>query len=144
MLRPYSEVRAQLLSGSWAPRIEELVYIPPGDPKIVPTSAMRQTYTVVDTCFTKRITPMGIYVLLASPENVEKVGADNFRATYGQLVPKYRRLRPRRPADRSRPSAVLTDHSWKRYPIPASVSRCLGCAGSISSLRRSCARYTRK
>lgn len=71
-------------------RIEELVYIPPGDPKIVPTSAMRQTYTVVDTCFTKRITPMGIYVLLASPENVEKVGADNFRATYGQLVPKYR------------------------------------------------------
>ncbi|AMT71755.1 hypothetical protein [Mycobacteroides immunogenum] len=90
LLRPYSEVRAQLLSGSWAPRIEELVYIPPGDPKIVPTSAMRQTFTVVDTCFTKRITPMGIYLLLASPESVEKVGADNFRATYGQLVPKYR------------------------------------------------------
>ncbi|MGH3725477.1 MAG: hypothetical protein ACRDUS_15310 [Mycobacterium sp.] len=90
LLRPYSEVRAQLLSGSWAPRIEELVYIPPGDPKIVPTSAMRQAYTVVDTCFTKRITPMGIYVLLASPETVEKVGADQFKASYGKLVPNYR------------------------------------------------------
>ncbi len=31
-------------------------------------------------------------------------------------------------------------YSWKRYPIPASVSRCTGCDGSSSSLRRSCAR----
>lgn len=90
LLRPYSEVRAQLLSGSWGPRIEELVYVPPGEPKIVPTSAERQSYTVVDTCFTKRITPMGIYVLLAKPETVEKIGADLFRASYGKLVPTYR------------------------------------------------------
>lgn len=90
LLRPYSEVRTQLLSGSWAPRIEELVYIPPGDSKIVPTSDMRQSFIVVDTCFTKRITPMGLYVLLASPDVVDKVGADNFKASYGQLVPKYR------------------------------------------------------
>ncbi|MGH3955458.1 hypothetical protein [Mycobacteroides salmoniphilum] len=90
LLRPYSEVRAQLLSGSWAPRIEELVYIPPGEPKIVPTSAMRQTYTVVDTCFTKRITPMGIYLLLAKPETVEQIGPDQFKASYGKLVPNYR------------------------------------------------------
>jgi hypothetical protein len=34
--------------------------------------------------------------------------------------------------------------STKRYPIPGSVIRYRGCAGSGSSLRRSCARYTRR
>jgi hypothetical protein len=37
-----------------------------------------------------------------------------------------------------------SDHSWNRYPIPASVSRWTGRDGSFSSLRRNCAKYTRR
>ena len=35
-------------------------------------------------------------------------------------------------------------HGSNRYPTPGSVIRYLGCAGSGSNFRRSCARYTRR
>ena len=47
-------------------------------------------------------------------------------------------------ADRSLRQLSGAGHASKRYPIPASVIRCSGCDGSSSSLRRSCARYTRR
>ncbi|WHT18091.1 PIN domain-containing protein [Crossiella sp. CA-258035] len=78
--------------------------------------------------------------------DIEAKSADDFATHRDPLAHDHNGQDPVRlqPTLRTSSANTRAGQGSKRYPMPGSVSRCRGCAGSGSSLRRSWARYTRR